>query len=184
MEQGDSSLVDACLRGDQRAWDELVARYKRLVYSIPFKYRLSPEDAEEVFQAVWLEAFTSLPRLRKTDNLRPWLMTVAAHQSFHLKQKRRRRGDREVEGDVEEQQSEQGLTPELVEALEREQLVHEALARLPERCRKLVLMLFFDDPPVPYAEVARRLGLATGSIGFIRQRCLKRLLQVLTEIGF
>jgi hypothetical protein len=45
-------------------------------------------------------------------------------------------------------------------------------------------MLFFEQPPLPYAEVARRLGLATGSIGFIRGRCLERLRKLLMESGF
>jgi hypothetical protein len=44
--------------------------------------------------------------------------------------------------------------------------------------------LFFEQPPLPYTEVARRLGLATGSIGFIRGRCLDRLRKLLVESGF
>ena len=54
-------------------------------------------------------------------------------------------------------------------------MLREALSELPPRCRELIRMLFFETPPVPYEEVARNLGLATGSVGFIRMRCLKRL---------
>jgi DNA-directed RNA polymerase specialized sigma24 family protein len=43
-------------------------------------------------------------------------------------------------------------------------------------------MLFFEQPPLPYEEVAKRLGLATGSIGFIRSRCLHRLQKLLQEL--
>jgi DNA-directed RNA polymerase specialized sigma24 family protein len=45
-------------------------------------------------------------------------------------------------------------------------------------------MLFFEDPPRPYDEVAKELQLATGSIGFTRSRCLKKLKQLLQEKGF
>jgi DNA-directed RNA polymerase specialized sigma24 family protein len=45
-------------------------------------------------------------------------------------------------------------------------------------------MLFFEHPPRPYEEVASSLGLAVGSIGFIRGRCLKKLRDLLTEKGF
>jgi hypothetical protein len=45
-------------------------------------------------------------------------------------------------------------------------------------------MLFFEQPPRPYNEVAQALGLATGSIGFIRGRCLGRLQKILAELGF
>jgi hypothetical protein len=47
----------------------------------------------------------------------------------------------------------------------------------------LVRLLFYEQPPLPYAEVARKLGLATGSIGFTRGRCLERLHKIL-ELGF
>jgi RNA polymerase sigma factor (sigma-70 family) len=66
---------------------------------------------------------------------------------------------------------------------EREQKIREAIERLAPRCRKLVRMLFFEDPPRPYIEVARELGLAEGSIGFIRGRCLTKLKAALEECG-
>ena len=58
------------------------------------------------------------------------------------------------------------------------------LARLSPRCRELVHMLFFEVPALPYADAARKLGLAPGSIGFIRGRCLKRMKKLLEERGF
>jgi DNA-directed RNA polymerase specialized sigma24 family protein len=65
-----------------------------------------------------------------------------------------------------------------------EQALRDAIAALPPRCRKLVEMLFFEQPPRPYRQVARSLGLATGSIGFIRGRCLTRLRRELERRGF
>jgi len=63
-------------------------------------------------------------------------------------------------------------------------MVREAVTRLSARCRELIRMLFFEQPPRPYAQVAETLGLARGSIGFIRSRCLKRLQVHLEELGF
>jgi hypothetical protein len=48
----------------------------------------------------------------------------------------------------------------------------------------MIELLFFQHPPLPYADVAERLKLARGSIGFIRGRCLKRLKKALEEKGF
>jgi len=45
-------------------------------------------------------------------------------------------------------------------------------------------MLFFEEPARPYQQVARTLGIAPGSIGFIRQRCLERLRKGLIDAGF
>jgi DNA-directed RNA polymerase specialized sigma24 family protein len=68
--------------------------------------------------------------------------------------------------------------------IQQEQIVREVVEKLPSRCAELVRLLFFEQPPLPYAEVAQRLGLATGSIGFVRGRCLERLRKILLESGF
>jgi RNA polymerase sigma factor (sigma-70 family) len=181
---GDRRLVMGCLRGDQSAWAALIDKYKRLIYSIPIKYGGSAEDAADIFQAVCLELFAELSRLRNTDNLRPWLMTVTAHEALRWKRKRVRRLEKEVEGLNQEALGEVALPPVLTREAELEQTVREAVARLSARCRELIRMLFFEQPPRPYAQVAETLGLARGSIGFIRSRCLKRLQGHLEELGF
>jgi DNA-directed RNA polymerase specialized sigma24 family protein len=71
----------------------------------------------------------------------------------------------------------------LQQLAERRHLLDLAVSRLPSRCRTLVTMLFFEQPPVAYAEAAQRLGLAEGSIGFIRGRCLNKLRKQLRELG-
>ena len=48
----------------------------------------------------------------------------------------------------------------------------------------MIRMLFFETPPRPYQEIAKELGIATGSIGFIRGRCLGKLKQQLENMGF
>ena len=55
------------------------------------------------------------------------------------------------------------------------QAVHEALNRLSERCRRLLLALYLDQTEPSYAEVADRLNMPVGSIGPTRARCLAKL---------
>ena len=180
----DTRLVAACLDGDERAWAALIAKYKNLIYSVPLKYGATPEEAADIFQSVCLDLFTELPRLRNTEALRGWLVTVAARLSFHWKQKRRRRAEHEL-SDLEEDRLEaQGIAAaDLLEEVEREQLIREAVAELPPRCREIIRLLFYEQPPLAYRDLAGRLGLATGSIGFIRGRCLKRLQRSLERMG-
>ena len=59
-----SRLVKECLRGNEQAWNLLVDRYKNLIYSIPIRYGLPPQDAADIFQAVCLDLFNELPRAR------------------------------------------------------------------------------------------------------------------------
>lgn len=180
---GDEELVAACREGDQRAWTALVKKYKSLVYSVPVKYQMSQEDAADIFQSVWLELYNELSRLRQPAALKSWLVTVASNQCYHWKLKRRKQGERDSDLDMEAIQDDRSME-RLHEEVEREQTLREAIVRLPARCQTMVQMLFYSDPPLPYSEVARRLGLAEGSIGFIRGRCLQKLRRILEEQRF
>lgn len=179
----DTRLVRECVNGNEDAWSALIEKYKRLIYSIPVKYGFSPDDANDVFQAVCLELLSELPKLRKPKALPKWLIQVASHKCFH----RRRQQQRTKTPDEIEQQPEETAPSEMEGILreaEEEQKLRDALAALAPRCRQLVEMLFFEEPARAYKDVAASLGIATGSIGFIRQRCLERLRKQLVEAGF
>ena len=178
----DARLIRACLNGREDAWSTLIAKYKNLIYSIPLKYGATPQDAADIFQAVCLELFSELPRLRKPDSLRSWLITVAAHQSFHWSRKVRRRAE-DALTDLEAEKLGIDPSPDLIAQVEREQQLREAVAALPARCQEMIRLLFYHQPQLSYREVAARLGLATGSIGFVRGRCLKRLERSLAKWG-
>ena len=181
----DRRLVNACLEGGELAWQALVDKYKNLIYSIVLEYGVSRDEASDVFQAVWLDAYNGLEKLRKKSSIKSWLISLTLHKCYHWKRSERRRNLREPGNvDAEELARQLETAPEFVEELERNQLVREAVSELPERCREMVRMLFFSFPPIPYREIAERLGLATGSIGFIRGRCLTKLRRNLTKRGF
>jgi RNA polymerase sigma factor (sigma-70 family) len=179
----DPQLVRACLDGDDEAWAALIEKYKVLIYSIPSRYGARPEDCADIFQMVCLDLFTELPKLRKPGALRSWLISVTAHASLRWKKRGRRRAERE-DHDLDAIPPEPPIAATLVEDVEREQIVRDAVAGLPPRCREMIRMLFFEQPPLRYQEVAQQLGLATGSIGFIRGRCLRRLQRALEKDGF
>ena len=182
-EWSDPELVHKCLRGNEQAWAAIVEKYKGLVYSAPFRYRMSPQDAADIFQEVWVDLYSELGNLRQFGALRGWLMTVAWHKCYHWKQRQRRAERSTGEFDAELIDEEVSFL-EWKEEMERQQILRDAVTELPPRCQTMVDMLFFRDPPLPYSEVARQLGLAEGSIGFIRGRCLQKLRTALQEMGF
>jgi RNA polymerase sigma factor (sigma-70 family) len=179
----DTRLVRECLRGSEEAWRALIFKYKNLIFSIPVKYGFSADDSTDIFQAVCLDLLSELPKLRKVKALPKWIMQITAHKCFHRKQQQRR-----TEGsDPDDNRLEQSTPPraeEILREAEDEQGLRQAMSELSPRCRQLVNMLFYDEPARPYQEIAETLGIAVGSIGFIRQRCLERLRKNLLEAGF
>jgi RNA polymerase sigma factor (sigma-70 family) len=179
----DMRLVRECLNGSEAAWSAQIDKYKNLIFSIPIKYGFSPDDATDVFQAVCLELLSELAKLRKPKALPKWIMQVTAHKCFHHKRHLQRTEARDADDE-----SVEPSTPARAEGIlrqaEEEQALRQAMSDLPPRCRELIRMLFFEEPARPYQQLAAELGLSTGSIGFIRQRCLERLRKRLTEAGF
>jgi RNA polymerase sigma factor (sigma-70 family) len=114
--------------------------------------------------------------------LRSWLVTVALHKCLHWQKQQRRQIEFEAMAQFAFEAA--SVAPDVLSEIRREQAVRDALERLSPRCAELIKMLFFEEPPLPYNEVARRLGLATGSIGFIRSRCLHHLQNILQEFDF
>jgi RNA polymerase sigma factor (sigma-70 family) len=177
-------LVQECINGREDAWCALVDRYKNLIFSVPIKYGFSREEAADVFQMVCLELLSSLPQVRDPRALPKWILMATSHKCYHLRNQDRRHHEK---ASAFGQLLEEALPPEaevIVRQAENEQNVRQAIAGLPARCRELIRMLFFEDPARPYRQIAEMLGLATGSIGFIRQRCLGRLRRRLDQIGY
>jgi RNA polymerase sigma factor (sigma-70 family) len=178
----DEQLVRECLKGSEEAWGALIDKYKNLIYSIPIKHEFSPDAAGDIFQSVCLDLLSELPRLREPRALPKWLIQITVHKCARWTQREGRYSQDEVSDSL------LPTVPPAVEVIEeevwQEQMLREALSALPERCGEVIRMLFFETPARPYEELARELGLATGSIGFIRGRCLEKLRKQLEQKGF
>jgi len=177
----DERLVAACLEKNSDAWSTLIDRYKNLIYSIPIRLGLH-QEANDIFQGVCLDMLADLGKLREVKALPKWLIQTCYHKCLAAQ----RHGEKQVELDQEQHapQADAATVPDaiLVE-VQREQAVRDAIQSLPERCQRMVRMLFYEEPPRSYDEVARELNLAVGSIGFISGRCLKQMRKALSTIG-
>ena len=179
----DTRLVRECIAGNEEAWSLLIDKYKALIYSIPVKYGLQPHEAADVFQSTCTELLTRLPDLRDPRALPKWLMQVAHHQCYRVKRQQQRLVSRDAEPDLPIPET-PAIAETLVQQTQEEQMLRQAVRNLTPQCRRLVELLFFEVPPRPYMEVAAELGLALGSIGFTRQKCIERLRRNLDELGF
>jgi RNA polymerase sigma factor (sigma-70 family) len=181
----DEQLVAQCLKGNEEAWSALIDKYKNLIYSIPVKMEMN-QDAGDIFQAVCLELLKELPNLREPRALPKWLMQTCYHKCLRYKKTAERQiqfGEDEGENKLLANDNPR-MPEEMLAQLEREQVLRNVLSQLPPRCAQMIRMLFFEIPPRPYQDVAKQLGLASGSIGFIRGRCLNRLKKHLEKMGF
>lgn len=177
----DRELVAACLEGDSTAWEALILRYQRLIYSIPIKNGFSVVDASDVFQSVCVVLLERLPTLRDHNKISSWLMTTTTRECWRVAAQWKRESGastRDAEAGrnrMSEVASGELLSDELQAALEQQHIIRHALTTLSERCQKLISMLFYDKDELSYVDVARRMKIPVSSIGPTRARCLEKL---------
>jgi RNA polymerase sigma factor (sigma-70 family) len=160
----DAELVHACRAGDEGAWNQLVERYSRYVYAIATRgFRLSDEDAEDVFQDVFTRIYTRLDSLRDDSALRPWIGQLTRRRCLDAMAARREVPTEEL--------PDEGSTDlaDVEEAFE----VREAVAALPETCRDILDRFFTRDQS--YKTIANDLAIPSGTIASRIARCLGRL---------
>ena len=183
----DEQLIGRCLKGDQEAWSALIDKYKNLIYSIPIKLGMY-QDAGDIFQSVCVDLLSELPRLREHRALPKWLMQTCYHKCLRYQRSTDRLVELAPEGTdsnaASPASSADDLPEHLLMQLEQEQILRDAISELPEKCERMVRLLFFENPPRPYENIAEELGMATGSIGAIRGRCLAYLRKHLEKRGF
>jgi len=164
------------------AWECLVMRYKRLVYHFPNQAGLAPEDCDEVFQDTFLALYNQLDRIQRTDDLSGWISRVAARRTWRAVHMRRKsESERLPEGyEVDDPNL---IADEVMQLKLQQYRVRLALTKLDQKCAKLLHRLFYEVDDEGYKAIAKDLGIAVGSIGPTRNRCLTKFKRILAQFG-
>jgi RNA polymerase sigma factor (sigma-70 family) len=175
--ESDADILLRCANGDHEAWSILIHRYKDLVWSAALRTGLDIADAEDVFQEVFLELRRSASRIRNPNALPRWLLVATRRLSYKVAVQRRRILP-QLTLDLVDPAS---LPEHEVIAAESRIELERGLEQLDPRCAQLLRILFFSPEAPSYDALSEQLGIARGSIGPIRIRCLNRLRRVLEE---
>jgi RNA polymerase sigma factor (sigma-70 family) len=186
----DESLISACRRGDLEAWEVLIDRYQRLIYTIPRRAGLDEDQAAEVFQRTFARLLENLNHIRRPDRIHAWLVTTAKRETLQLIRQQSMESllsyiDYFESGRHSETIADDNPLPnELLERLEDQHQIRAALTAMDERCRCLLTLLYYGSQSPSYAAIAAILDMPEGSLGPTRARCLGKLRRLLERAGF
>lgn len=175
-------LVDECLAGNQDSWNRIVDRYTPLIWAIARGHRLAPADCEDVSQTTWMRVIQHLGKLRDPEKLAHWISVSARRESLKHLQKSSRSAPSEDPEVFDRPQPSVNQPEESALHQETRDEVLLAFCSLSPKCQAL-LGLLVAEPPMSYDEVSATLGMARGSIGPIRGRCLKHLERAIAVEG-
>ena len=167
-EDDPTELVERARTGDQAAWNEVVDRYTWLIWTVARDHRLNCADASDVCQLTWLRLAEQLRDLRKPEKLHAWLVTTARRESLNLLRAKVSRSDIAVLAEAVDS-AEHDVMRDV-----RDEILWRAVNSLPRKCR-LLLRLVAHNPELSYADLGGAIGLAPGSIGPEKRRCLATL---------
>jgi RNA polymerase sigma factor (sigma-70 family) len=183
MESSDEALVRECRRGNQQAWESLVNRYQRLIYTVSRRAGLDESASADVFQTVFARLVERIDHIEQPDRIQAWLVTTARRETWRVilanKTTRPLSGSEDTETDDIDVPDAAPLPVEEMIRLERQHEIRTAVDSLDRRCRELIALLFYRPEPASYSEITEKLNITTGSIGPTRARCLQKLLRLL-----
>jgi RNA polymerase sigma-70 factor, ECF subfamily len=162
----DRRLIADCLGGRRDAFGELVTRYQTRLFNAALRLVQSPDDAADVVQDAFLNAFQSLHTFKGDAEFFTWLYRIAFNTAISLKRKKR------PSVSLESHAGETGIDPDdpseyvkpgaALERTEDERQLTEAIARLSPEHREALLLK--DIEGLKYEDIAVVLGVPIGTI--------------------
>src|SRR5438094_1785968 len=159
------TLIQRCLSGDQRAWDEIVRTYWRKVFNVAYKFVGKHDEAEDLTQDIFLKIFKSLDTFDRRANFQTWLISVSRNlciDHYRSVRKERETIDRDVDANELAPASHDRGPMAALEQRDRVMLLRQALSALPATLRTAVLMR--DIQELSYQEIADKLRLPEGTV--------------------
>jgi RNA polymerase sigma factor (sigma-70 family) len=175
-----AALLTEAKAGDRSSLDEIVRQLTPLLWHVARSEGLDEETSADVVQGTWLTMLGSLANIHTPIALTGWLITVTKREAWRINGARR---IERIDEDVVARLPDPADRPdEWLVADEQRRRLWRAVAQLSDRCQRLMRVVAFTHRP-SYQEVSVALGIARGSIGPTRGRCLARLRALLAIDG-
>jgi RNA polymerase sigma-70 factor (ECF subfamily) len=175
----DAALVERAVRGERRAFDELVRRHQPGLWRLVRRYLADDADASDVTQLAFVRAYRGLARFRGDATVRSWLYRIGINLALNHRRDRAREQPAEIAPD---QLTTPAAAPALMLAAERSLVVRAAVAALPPKQRLVLELRVYDD--LPFREVAMLAECTENAAKVSFHYAVKRLREVLAGRGF
>lgn len=160
-------------RGERGAFDELVRRYERELYSYLRRFLGDAAAAEDAFQATFLQVHLKCDKFESDRKVRPWLYTIATNQAIDLQRRGKRHRMVSLDRRDASADEDSGTLANLLESREeaptaglesneQQRWVHEAVAELPEQLRTVVNLIYYQG--MKYRDAAEVLNVPVGTV--------------------
>jgi RNA polymerase sigma factor (sigma-70 family) len=174
-----AGLVSAARDGSEDALGQIVTEFSPMLWHVARAAGLSPDDAQDVVQTVWMSLLSHLDDIHTPAALAGWLVTTTRREAWRV----RGAGRKQVPADQDwlaELPDRGPGSEELAIIGDGRRALWSAIGQLTPRCQELLRIIAFVPRP-DYRAVAAELGMPVGSIGPTRGRCLAKLRALMAD---
>jgi RNA polymerase sigma-70 factor, ECF subfamily len=155
----DPHLVARAQEGDLPAFEELVRKYQREIYNLACRLVQDPEEAKDMAQQTFMQAYIHIKEFRGQSQFRTWLFRIAINQCYNFFKTKKKFGDPVDSQElviVAEDNPQEGLM-----AAEDKSRLYAALERLPAKQRAVLTLKL--EQGLSYQEISKELGGTAGA---------------------
>jgi RNA polymerase sigma-70 factor (ECF subfamily) len=166
----DFKLIDRAINGDEKAYAELMHRYKKSVYHTLLKMVRNSDDADDLTIEAFAKAFRNLPKFKKEYTFSTWLFRIATNNCIDFIRRKKlettsiNTGYSDENGDpIDIDIRDENLNPqENAINLQKIEIVRTMVTLLPDKYQQLVQLRYFDE--LSYEEIAQQLSAPLGTV--------------------
>lgn len=175
----EQQAIRRCLEGDRDAFAAVVQQYQAQVLALCLRMTGNREDAADAAQQAFVQAYRHLDQYDQHHPFRSWLFRIATNESISLLRRRGRQAAAVEDETLQAVADPAQGAPALVDLAQDREQVRQAVARLPDHFRTVVVMFYFQE--LSYQEISRQTGLPVGTISTHLFRAKQLLKRSLTE---
>lgn len=161
----EKEMIEAILKGDQKAFKLLVDTYQLMVVNTCYAFVHDRDEAEDIAQDVFVQVFESLGKFRFESKLSTWLYRMAVNRSInHCKSPRGRAIKIDIDSWKQQEVAQSVEMPQqqILEEREQIELLHKAIDKLPENQRTALILNKYEE--LSYKEIADVMGVSLSSV--------------------
>lgn len=157
----DFELVQAAVSGSDSAFNQLVTKYRGMVYAVAYRFTRNHEEADDLAQETFIKAYENLKGFRREASLKTWLLRITTNLSINVKKSSRVAKDSGSEPTEFHSTEEHGGLSNLIES-DRARELRRAISQLPARQREALVLKTYRD--LTCDQVAEIMQCSVGTV--------------------
>ena len=178
INETDNSIIDRILSGDKSGYRDLANRHKDYAFTVAFKIAGIRENAEEIAQDAFIQAFQALPTFNKKAKFTTWFYRIVFNTALMFKRKNRIQTE-----DIELSQSAQFVHADTADELrisEQRQYIQQALSHLSPDDVTMITLFYLKEQSLE--EIAQVVGISAETVKVKLCRARKRLAETMNKV--